>query len=189
MNPAQTAAIETRPGKARLPGKVVLIAWAFLFCAPGLALAADLAVGEAGREAEPHKPISRYFVDPELKELLDTLRQAAHREDLAVFEGAVHERFIASRDFGGVTNDADRGMPNFIRVFGLDQAAASPADGHWGWQTLEYYLASAHLQRSPKGYCAPWQSGEIPLPERSQLCFERSVHGEWQISLLIMAGD
>lgn len=189
MKPAQTGAIETRPVKGKLPGPVVLAVWALVFCAPGLAVAEDSATAQPGREAEPHQPISRYFIDPELRELLDALRHAAHREDLAGFEGAVHERFIASRDFGSVTNDAGRGMPNFIHVFGLDQATSSPAGGHWGWQALEYYLASTHLQRSPKGYCAPWQSGEIPLTERSQLCFERSVHGEWQVSLLIMAGD
>lgn len=140
--------------------------------------------------AAQEQEISLDKTDDALIETVTDLRKAVTEKDPYPIFRAVSKKFKIERDFGGISNENENSVVNFLRVFPLDGFGVREEYKNDGWEQLQNILSSNTLiTRSKTNLCLAngHYMNNIILDEL--LCFTKSDFGVWQITSFVSAGD
>jgi hypothetical protein len=128
--------------------------------------------------------------DKHFIETVATLRKSVTIKDPFPILRAVASDFKIERDFGGLFNQDENAVVNFLIVFPLDELDVSEEYQGAGWQQLKNILQSKMvIERNNMNLCLPNGRYQNDIVLDEMLCFTQAESGIWKVSSFVNAGD
>lgn len=134
--------------------------------------------------------VSLANTDSAFIEIVTDLRTAVAKKEPFPIVRAISSNFKIERDFGGISNDNENSVVNFLMIFPLDGFEVREEYKDVGWEQLKSILSSnTVIKRSKTNLCMPQGQYMNDLILDELLCFTKSNSGTWRISSYVSAGD
>lgn len=128
--------------------------------------------------------------DKQFIEIVATLQQSVIVKNPFPILRSLSTNFEIERDFGGLYNQEESSVVNFLLIFPLDEFNVREEYQGVAWQQLKKILQSnIVIERSKVNLCLPNGKYQNDIVLDEMLCFTQADSGAWKISSFVNAGD